>query len=62
MRKVRLAINVSLDGYVARPNGELDWIFHTMTPDDTLRERRDPSHLAKSLKQEELRQAHQNRQ
>jgi dihydrofolate reductase len=32
MRKVRLAINVSLDGYVARPNGELDWIFHTMTP------------------------------
>ena len=32
MRKVRLAINVSLDGYVARPNGELDWVFRTMTP------------------------------
>ena len=32
MRKVRLAINVSLDGYVARPNGTLDWVFHTITP------------------------------
>ena len=31
MRKVRLAINVSLDGYVARPNGTLDWFFRTMT-------------------------------
>ncbi len=32
MRKVRLAINVSMDGYVARPNGKLDWVFRTMTP------------------------------
>src|SRR5207248_7646503 len=32
MRKVRLAINVSLDGYVARPNGALDWVFRTITP------------------------------
>jgi dihydrofolate reductase len=32
MRKVRLAINVSLDGYVARPNGTLDWVFRTITP------------------------------
>ena len=32
MRKVRLAINVSLDGYVARPNGTLDWVFRTMAP------------------------------
>jgi len=32
MRKVRLAINVSLDGYVARPNGTLDWFFRTLTP------------------------------
>ena len=31
MRKVRLAINVSLDGYLARPNGALDWVFRTMT-------------------------------
>lgn len=27
MRKVRLAINVSLDGYRARPNGTLDWFL-----------------------------------
>lgn len=32
MRKVRLALNVSLDGYVARPNGTLDWFFRTITP------------------------------
>jgi dihydrofolate reductase len=32
MRKIRLAINVTLDGYVAGPNGELDWLFRTMTP------------------------------
>jgi len=32
MRKVRLAINVSLDGYVARPDGTLDWFFRTITP------------------------------
>jgi dihydrofolate reductase len=32
LRKVRLAINVSLDGYVARPNGTLDWFFRTITP------------------------------
>jgi dihydrofolate reductase len=33
MRKVRLAINVSLDGYVAKPDGTLDWFFRTMTSD-----------------------------
>jgi len=32
VRKVRLAINVSLDGYVVRPNGTLDWVFRTITP------------------------------
>jgi len=32
MRKVSLAMNVSLDGYVAGPNGELDWIFRSMDP------------------------------
>lgn len=32
MRKVRLAINMSLDGYVARPDGTLDWFFRTITP------------------------------
>ena len=31
MRKVRLALNVSLDGYVARPDGTLDWFFRTIT-------------------------------
>ena len=33
MRKVYLGMNVTLDGYVAGPNGELDWAFHTMSPD-----------------------------
>jgi dihydrofolate reductase len=32
MRKVRLGMNVSLDGFVAGPHGELDWIFRTMDP------------------------------
>ena len=32
MRKVRLGMNVSLDGYVAGPHGELDWIFRSMDP------------------------------
>ena len=33
MRKVILGMNVTLDGYVAGPNGELDWAFRTMSPD-----------------------------
>ena len=33
MRKVILGMNITLDGYVAGPNGELDWAFRTMSPD-----------------------------
>jgi dihydrofolate reductase len=33
MRKVTLGMNITLDGYVAGPNGELDWAFRTMSPD-----------------------------
>ena len=36
MRKVKLQMNMSLDGYVARPNGELDWT--TWDQDDKLKE------------------------
>src|SRR5260221_11335507 len=32
LRKGRLAIKVSLDGDMARPNGTLDWFFRTITP------------------------------
>jgi len=32
MRKVKLQIQMSIDGYVARPNGEADWM--TWVPDD----------------------------
>lgn len=31
MRKVTLGMNISLDGFVAGPNGELDWIFSNVT-------------------------------
>jgi len=43
-RKLVLKMSVSLDGFVAGPNGEVDWIFRTMGDDstewivDTLRE------------------------
>jgi hypothetical protein len=33
MRKVCLGTNVTLDGVVAGPNGELDWVFRNMSPD-----------------------------
>jgi dihydrofolate reductase len=32
LRKIILGMNISLDGYVAGPNGELDFLYHTMTP------------------------------
>ena len=34
MRKVKLQLQMSIDGYVARPNGEQDWM--TWNPDSQL--------------------------
>lgn len=31
MRQVKLYIACSLDGYIARPNGDLDWLIHDTT-------------------------------
>lgn len=36
MRKVKLQMQVSLDGFVAGPNGEMDWM--TWNWDDELKE------------------------
>ena len=36
MRKLKLQMQMSIDGYVARPDGELDWM--TWNPDDKLLE------------------------
>lgn len=33
MRKVVLAMQMSLDGYVSRTDGELDWMWPTFTPE-----------------------------
>lgn len=35
MRKVILGMNMTLDGYVARPNGELDWMFPNIDSERT---------------------------
>jgi dihydrofolate reductase len=32
MRKVILGMNITLDGYVAGPNGEMDFFFPNFTP------------------------------
>ncbi len=36
MRKVILAMQVSLDGYVGGPNGEMDWVTFSKEMDDTM--------------------------
>jgi dihydrofolate reductase len=33
MRKLVLKMSVSLDGFVSGPNGEIDWIFRSSSPD-----------------------------
>lgn len=33
MRKLKLQVQMTLDGYVARPNGEMDWMTYPWTQD-----------------------------
>jgi hypothetical protein len=32
MRKLKLQVEISVDGYVATPNGELDWVIWNIDP------------------------------
>jgi hypothetical protein len=36
MRRVRYRVAASLDGYIAGPNGEIDWIVHDPSMDFAL--------------------------
>jgi hypothetical protein len=38
MRKLKLQVQMSLDGFVARPNGELDWQW-IGKPDESILQR-----------------------
>jgi dihydrofolate reductase len=35
MRRLVLKMSITLDGYVGGPNGEVDWIMRTLTPEPT---------------------------
>ncbi len=36
MRKLKLQVQMSIDGFVAGPNGELDWMWIPGEPDESL--------------------------
>ena len=38
MRKLKLQVQISVDGFVAGPNGELDWMMFSRSRDDKLSE------------------------
>lgn len=38
MRKLKLQVQISVDGFVAGPNGELDWMLFSRSKDDKLAE------------------------
>ncbi|MDN3551109.1 dihydrofolate reductase family protein [Mucilaginibacter aquaedulcis] len=39
MRKLKLQVQMTLDGFVAGPNGELDWMWASGAPDEAARDK-----------------------
>lgn len=33
MRKIKLQVQMTIDGFIGEPNGEMDWVSHNWTPD-----------------------------
>ena len=49
MRKLILKMSMSVDGFVAGPNGELDWLFRTSDSESAAAVRINPELLCPSV-------------